>query len=198
MYPFNHKMGQKIQTDAPGVSFDRSFLAHFQVSAAKAVAASNTGVHAAISLTAEAQEVKTGITNPAVPRNIIIKGNAAGIVGNVTIHGTNYAGEVISEVIALNGLNAVEGAKAFKTVTQIDLPVETHAGTDTVSVGWGDKLGLPYKLAHNTVIPGMTFLNNTREGTEPSVTVSVAAIESNTIDLNSALNGNQVDTYLVV
>lgn len=196
MYPYNHKMGQKIQTDAPGVSVDRAFLAHIQVSAAAAVAASNTGVHAAIALTDATQEVTTAITNPAAPRSIIVKGNAAGIAGNVTIYGTNYAGEVISEAVALNGATAVEGAKAFKTVTKIDLPVETHAGTDTVSVGWGEKLGLPYKLAHNTILA--TYLDNTIEGTAPTLTVSATALEANTIDLNSALSGKVVDVYLIV
>jgi hypothetical protein len=189
-------MGQKIQTDAPGVSVDRAFLAHFQVSAAAAVAASNTGVHAAIALTDATQEVTTAITNPAVPRSIIVKGNAAGIAGNVTIHGTNFAGEVISEAVALNGATAVEGAKAFKTVTKIDLPVETHAGTDTVSVGWGEKLGLPYKLAHNTILA--TYLDNTIEGTAPTLTLSATVLEANTIDLNSALSGKIVDVYLIV
>lgn len=196
MYPFNHKMGQRIQTNVPGVACDRSFLAHFQVSAAAAAAASDTGVHAAIALTAATQAITTAITNPAAPRNIRIKGNAAGIVGNVVITGTNYAGAVITETIALNGVTAVDGAKAFKTVTQIGLPVESHVGTDTVSVGWGDKLGLPYLLAHNTVLE--TYLNNVKEATAPAVTVSTTALESNTIDLNSALAGTVVDAYLIV
>ena len=186
----------RIKTDAPGIVLDRAFLAHFQVSAADAVTASDTGVHAAIALTAAVQTVSTAITNPAVPRNIRIKGNAAGIAGNVTIHGTNYAGEVITETLALNGASVVEGAKAFKTVTQIDLPAETHAGTDTVSAGWGDILGLPYKLSHNTVLA--TYHDNTLEGTAPTVTVSATALESNTVDLNTALNGKQIDIYLIV
>lgn len=86
------------------------------------------------------------------------------------------------------------------TAVTVDASANTTAGVpvDRVSVGWNDKLGLPFKLSHNTVIPGMTFLNNTREGTEPTVTVSATAIESNTIDLNSALNGTIVDSYLAV
>lgn len=196
MYPYNHKMGQKIQTDAEGISVDRGYLAHFQVSAANAVASSNIAVHAAVALTAEAQEVTAGITNPAVPRNIIVKGNASGIAGVVVITGTNYVSEEMTETIALNGATAVEGTKAFKIVSQINLPVETHIGTDTVSVGWGDKLGLPYKLAHNSVLSA--YLDNTLETTAPTVTVSVTAIESNTMDLTSVLNGKVVDAYLIV
>lgn len=196
MNPFNPFMGQRIKTFIKGLFCDMGFVAHFQVPAASAVVASNVGVHAAIALTAAIQSVTTAITNPTVPRNIIVKGNAAGVVGNVVIHGTNYAGEAISEVIALNAATAVEGAKAFKTVSQIDLPVEVHAGTDTVSVGWGEKLGLPYRLTHNTVLSA--FKDNALEGTAPAVTVSATAIESNTIDLNSALNSKVVDVYLIV
>lgn len=197
MNPYNQKLGiQKLCTDVQGISCLRGFIALFQVAEEDAVASNETGIHAAVALTNAAQEVKTNITNPAVPRNILIKGNAAGIAGDVTINGTNYDGEVISETIALNGSTAVEGAKAFKTVTKIDLPAETHAGTDTVSIGWGDKIGLPFKLSLNTV--QAAYLNNTKEGTAPIVAVSATAIESNTIDLNSALNGKQVDVYLIV
>ena len=311
MTPYNHKMGQRMRTDVNRVYCDRAFNAHFQVSAANAVAASNTGVHAAMNLDTATQEIASGITNPAVPRNAIIKGSLSGMTGTVTLHGFNYADQVISEEIALNGANAVEGNKAFKSFTQIDLPAETHAhakqveiatvvgtvtgagnatvvvtctgmtgspktisvavvesddaaavagkirtalgadaavialfdvggegthitltrkiiaanianlnisidnGTctglttaatsedtvagvayDTVSVGWGDKLGLPYKLAHNTV--QQTFLNNTKEGTAPTVATDVANIEGNTVDLNSALAGQVVDVYLLV
>ncbi len=114
----------------------------------------------------------------------------------MVIHGTNYNNEVITETIALNGNVAVNGAKAFKTVTQIDLPIQTHAGTDTVSVGFGDSLGLPFKLTHNTVLK--TFLNNVLEATAPTVTVSPTAFETNTVDLNSALDGHVVDIYLIV
>jgi hypothetical protein len=124
-----------------------------------------------------------------------IKGNQAGIAGNVVIEGTNMAGEVISETIAANGANAVNGTKAFKTVIKITLPAQTTAG-DTISVGVTDALGLPYKLAHNTVLAA--YLNNTKEGTAPTVAVNATALESNIIDLNSALDGTQVDVYLIV
>ena len=85
-------------------------------------------------------------------------------------------------------------------VTTAASSANTTAGVpyDIVSVGWNDKLGLPYQLERNTVIPGMTFLNNVRESTEPTVTTSTTALESNTIDLHSALDGTVVDVYLVV
>lgn len=196
MNGYNPLMGQKLKTDAPGATVDRAFLAHFQIAASAATVASNVNVHAAIALGAAAQDITAAITQPSVPRNIIIKGNAAGNAGNVVITGTNYADEAITETIALNEANAVAGTKAFKTVTKITVPIQTHAGTDTVSVGTGEALGLPYKLAHNTVMRAV--FDGTVEATAPTVTVSASAIESNTIDLNTALNSKALDIYLMV
>lgn len=67
---------------------------------------------------------------------------------------------------------------------------------DIVYVGWNDKLGLPYMLTHNTVLA--TYLDNTLEGTAPTVVTDVDELEKNTIDLNSALDGTVVDIYLIV
>jgi len=196
MYPFNHKMGQKIQTDAPGVNVDRTFLAHLAISAADAIAASNTAVLAAQTLaTGTTTNIVTGITNQSIPRCLRIVGNQAGINGNVVITGTDYGGNVITETITANGTTPVDGNKAFKTITGILLPQRNAAG-DTISVGFNEKLGLPYKLPHNTVRDA--YLNNIKESTTPTVAVSATALESNTIKLNSTLNGSVVDIYLVV
>lgn len=196
MYPYNFKRGQTIQTDAKGVSVDRFFGAHIPISAANAVAASATAVHAAVALTASAQTITTAITSPAAPRNVSVTGNASGIAGNVVVTGTNYNGDTITETIALSGASTVAGTKAFASVTSIALPAKTNTSGDTVSVGIGSVLGLPYKLAHNTVIA--VFLDNAKEGTAPTVTTSTTALESNTISLSSSLSGKAVDIYLLV
>lgn len=127
----------RIKSDVAGVVLDRAFLAHFHVAAADAVAADAAGVMALTNLGAAVQAITTGLTNPAVPRNLQIDGNVSGITGNVKITGTNYAGEAIDETIALNGTTNVVGAKAFKTVTKVDLPVQVHtpaAQTETKQV----------------------------------------------------------------
>lgn len=196
MYPYNPFKGQTIQTDARGVSADHAFLAHFQIAAASAIAASATAIHAAVALTASVQTVTTAITNPATPRNVSITGNASGITGNVVITGTNYNGDTITETIVLNGTSTVSGAKAFASITSIALPAKTNTSGDTVSIGIGSALGLPYKLAHNTVLA--TFLDNTKEATAPTVATSATALESNTITLSSSLSGKAVDVYLMV
>lgn len=311
LYPIDPLGGQKLKTAAKGVTVDAAFLAHMNIPAASAVAASNTAVLAAVNLLLDAQDVVTGLTSPGIPRAIRIKGSAAGVAGNVVITGTNYKGAVITETIALNGATAADGAKAFRTVTKVALPAETHAakaqvetatvvgtvtlagnatvvvtctgmtgtpktisvavalndtaalvagkirtalaadtavaalftvggtgaevvltkkaiaanianlnvsidnGTctglttaassadttagvayDTVSIGFNDKLGIPYFLTHNTVLAA--FLGGTKEANAPTVTVDADELEKNTIDLDSALNGSAVDIYLIV
>lgn len=193
--PYDRSM-QFVTSDASGIGVNRSFLAHFQVPAASAIAASATAVHAAVTLTASAQTVTTAITSPAVPRNVSVTGNAAGIAGNVVVTGTNYNGDTITETIALNGASTVAGTKAFASITSIALPAKTNTSGDTVSVGIGSALGMPYKLSHNTVLSA--YLDNTKESTAPTVAVSASALESNTITLSSSLSGKVVDAYLMV
>lgn len=313
MYPYNHKKGQRIQTDAKGVSVDRAFLAHYHIDAEDAPAASSDGVHAAMNLGAAKQTIKTGITNPAVPRNIRIDGNVSSITGVVKITGTNFAGEAITENITANGQTAADGLVAFKTVTEIELPIQNHtpaaqtetievthgcstagdlpvvvtagtllgtaspvtvtvavttdmdtvtevaaavvealnedeainavftasnaagvitlaaneplandstlsiaftvgstgvtvdsstAGTDGVpydqiSVGWGDKFGIPYKLYADELVI-LKLLNKAKEGTEGTITADATDIEKNVFDPNDTALGVDIDLYIVV
>ena len=137
MYPYNHKMGQLIQTDIDGVELDRAFASHFQVLAADAVTADVAGVLSESNLSDVAQEILAGITDPAVPRGLNIKGNVSGITGDVLIEGKNYGDEDIEETIALDGSNTVLGIKAFKSIDSISLPVQIHtpaAQTETKEV----------------------------------------------------------------
>lgn len=126
MTPYKHYFGQTITTDAEGVAVDRAFVAHYHIPAAKAAAESDAGVLALTDLDAAAKSVTAGLSNPAVPRNVKVKGNASGIDNPVTVHGTNFADEEISEEITPNGQTAVPGALAFKTITKVDLPVADH------------------------------------------------------------------------
>jgi hypothetical protein len=90
--------------------------------------------------------VTTGITNPDFPRNLVVKGGDANVTGDVVINGTDILDAVLTETIALSGASVVVGTKAFKTVTSIVLPPYAVAGTETVSVGVGVKLGLPVRI----------------------------------------------------
>lgn len=156
-------------------------------------AASATAVHAAIALTNSTQNVATAITNPDVPRTVTVKGNASGITGNVVITGTNVKGESITDTIALNGSTEVEGIKAFKTVTNIALPAETHAGTDTVSVGRANKFGLPHIVANAALLLVKLFNGSADTGT---LAVDSDEVEKNLFAINGTPDGSKVlDLY---
>jgi hypothetical protein len=198
MHPFNVNKGQLIQSDVTGLAVDMGFIAHLVIVAAAAVA---TGILAAVADDGTEQVITEGMIDPAVPRNITATaGGTATDIGaiQVTIEGTNYADEVITEILpafALDTAGTVSGTQAFKTVTKVTIPAHDGLGA-TTSIGFGDVLGLPYKLGRNTLLA--TFLDNTKETVDPTVNVDDVNIESNTVELNTALNGTQVDLHLIV
>lgn len=152
-------------------------------------------VHAAITMPdTGTEEVTTGITDPDVPRSINVKGNQAGIGGDLVIEGTNYNNEAISETYTLNGTSEVVGSKAFKTVTKITVPVKNGAG-DTVVVGRGNKLGLHQALS---AAGQVLFCTLNRAIQAPTVAVDATDIESNTVDLSAGTyNGTKVAVAMV-
>jgi hypothetical protein len=165
---------------------------HYQIAPA---VASATGVHAAIALTDAEQDITTGITDPDVPRTVTVKGNASGITGDVVITGTNVDGDEITDTIALNGATEVEGVKAFVTVTNIHLPVETHAGTDTVSVGRKNKLGMPEIIYNAALLLVKLFNGSADTGT---LTVDSDEVEKNLFAINGTPDGSKVlDLYYI-
>lgn len=201
-YPFNPNLDQVMQSHAgETVTVDQAFLAHFSVSAANATLASTTGIHAAVTDTGVQQTVTTGFTQPSVPRNVTA--TAGGTAGDikaiqVTVNGTDYADAVIQEVLpafTVDTAGTVTGSKAFKTITSVVIPAHDGTGA-TTAIGFGEKLGLPFRLAHNTVLAA--YLDNAKEGTAPTVATDATNISGNTMDLNSALNGTKVDAYLMV
>ena len=126
------------------------FLGKFHVVVQKWTAPdapSTNGILASTALTTAVQTITSGITNPDFPRLLQIDSDGAA-TGNVVITGTNIRGETVTDTIALNGTNAVDGVVAFKTITSIQLPVK--AASESVWVGWLDKLGLqeiPYSTS---------------------------------------------------
>lgn len=203
LYPFNPNLAQDILTSFEDVILNHEYLVHFQVSAANATAADAGGILAAVNDTGVEQVITTGITQPGIPRNITatVSGTATDIKAiQVVITGTNYDAEVITETLPAfteNTAGTVEGNKAFKTVTKITIPAHDGTGA-TTAIGFGEKLGLPFKLERNSLLYKHTYLDNIVESTEPAVTVSTAAVESNIIKLNSTLNGKQVDADMII
>lgn len=192
LYPYNPNYGQRIQGEPGAEPVDMSFLAHYQAAPA---ATGTATVHAAITLPDSGTlDVTADITNPDVPRTITVTGNQAGITGNVVIYGLDAAGEAISDTIALNGANTVEGVRAFKAVTKITVPAKTNAG-DTVAVGTGKKFGLPHKVYNAACLLVKLFNGSTDSGT-----LSVhAELSKNLYALAGTPDGSKVlDLFYIV
>ena len=194
MNSYKHNLGQKLTSDSSSLSVDRGFIAHYDLGPVEAQ--DIAGVLGATALTAETQTITEGIADPDVPRNLKVKANAASVAGNIVVNGTDIDDNAISETFALNGDTEVQGDKAFKSVTSIELPVETNVGTDEIQVGVANKLGLPYKLERDTVLKA--YRNDVLEVVHPTVAVDSANIENNTALLDSAMNGTNVNIYLIV
>lgn len=200
LYPFNTNWKpRRAQTDVPGVFTTLEAVVCYSPGSPAAaddnayVTSTNMKV-GAYTLAATAPDM--GARNVTLKRTV---NGGADTPGTITVTGTNLAGAVISEVLTPGANNTeVVGSKAFASITSI-----VGAGwaiadaADTIIVGWGDKIGLPDKLSDSAQVLAAS-LNNAREATAPTVAVNATALESNTVDLNSALNGTAVRVYYVV
>ena len=200
-YPINPANTNLVQGVDNARVVERLIPVRLSLSTTEAATASTTAVKTAVTDTGAQVTVTAGITNPPFPRNLTATagGTATDIKAiAVTVFGTNEAGEAIQETLpafTVDTAGTVTGNKAFKTVTSIVIPAHDGVGA-TTAIGFGDKIGLPHKLTENTVIA--SYLNKVKEGTAATVAISSTALESNTVDLNSALNGTVVDIdYLV-
>lgn len=62
----------------------------------------------------------------------------------ITVSGRDYLGQFMKENLTLSGTTKIIGRKAFKWVDSI--AVAAGAAGDTFDLGWGLRLGLPYKI----------------------------------------------------
>ena len=126
-----------------------------------------------------------------VPRQVavIASAGAASIKKDdtVTIYGTNYAGEPISEVLkfAAEQATAKVTAQAFKTVTKVIIG-ESTVGVK-FNVGWTDVLGLPFKLAATEKM-ALEYGAGVLQTTAGTFTVDAEVLGKNTYDPNTELN----------
>ena len=178
-----HNFGKKIDS----LSLNQYDLLQIaRVTIDNAALASTTAVHAAITLLADAADITTAITNPVTPRILTVKGNQAGVAGNVVITGTNINDEAITETIIAVDAGTVAGLKAFKTVTKITVPALVGAG-DTIAIGTGAALGIPYKMAYATDVLKCYFAGAAE--TLAAQTVSTSDVSLNTVTTTTALDG---------
>lgn len=191
-----------LGTDVYGITLDECRMGMLSLTTAEAAAAG--AVHAAITGTAAtaSQVITADITSPPYPRNIVatVGGTTADVATcSITITGTNIADAVITEALAFSAnataATAVAGAKAFKTVTSITVPTQDGTGA-TFAISFADKLGLPFKFAKKPPIWAVD--DGIIETTAPTIACSSSALESNTVDINTALDGSVIDIVMVL
>ena len=157
--------------------------------------ASNTAVHANITLIQTVtQDISTNITNPDVPRVLSITG-VTNVTGNVVITGTDMSGATITDTIASNGTATVVGAKAFKTVTNINVPPYAVAGTETISIGIANKFGMPVALSNT----GFLLVKNFNNAADSGTLTASATLSSCFFSINGTPDGAKIlDLYFIV
>lgn len=171
----------------------------------KVSGASDTAVHAGFASATSSQTITSGITNPDVPRalRLAFSGTTNDIrAGVVEVHGTNVEGAVIHEefVLSDNQSADIDGVKAFKTVTSIDVPPMDGTGA-TISVGYTNKLGVNHRLyANNTTVKVYTSTDvddripPTLQGA-PTVVADEVNVEQNLVTPATAPDGS---TFLTI
>jgi hypothetical protein len=143
-----------------------------------------------------------------VPRNITatVTHSSSVVAMTITVTGYDYYGAPMSEALAIAATGTSQtaaGLKAFKYVYSVAFTVAADATTNTVNVGWGDVLGLPYVLpAKSDMLTNGCYFNEVLEGTAPAVIAGVTTTATTTtgdvrgtIDLNSALDGSTVSVW---
>lgn len=99
----------------------------------------------------------------------VVSSHASSVVAmTVTIYGTDRYGAPLRETIAVaaTGTGAtVEGVKAFKKITRIDLTAAADASANTINVGYGLALGLAFAPAVGGYIRTVTAENTAESAT---------------------------------
>ena len=124
----------------------------------------------------------TGIMD--VPRNIsgVVTHSTTTVAMTVLITGTDENGMAMSELLTFAATAtsiAAAGKKAFKTVTAIAITAVADAEANTLNMGWGDVLGLPYLLTQKNAvtylmdgIPQVTGTITAGVTTDPATTIT--------------------------
>lgn len=187
----NRYIGE-LGTSVYGLSLNEMRIGHINYPATATVASDADGILAAFELGAAGLAATEFLKQPPVARNLTIVASDTQ-TGKVTVYGHNIAGEPIEEEFTLESTTPVVGAKAFKTVTKIVLPVKV--GAETIDVGWGELIGLPVMLS---AAPLCWLLDDGVADTAPSFTVDGDELEKNTFDFDGALDGSVLDLFLVL
>lgn len=162
------------------------------------VAANTNGVisaHAGAT-SAAAVTLSSGLTNPSVPRNLVITpgGTTADVAACViVVNGKDIHNDSISESLtfANDASTAQTGTRAFKSISSVVFPASCEDGgfAATWSIGFGEKLGLN-KCLDNAGDFAWSTVSGAYESTRATVTANASSVSLNTADFNGTMNGS--------
>lgn len=107
-------------------------------------------------------------------RNVTVVASGAA-TSNVTVVGKDYLGQPMAESFTLNGAVSVVGVKAFKWIDTITFGM---TAATTINVGWGARLGLPYRMSN--------VMEETLNGAESAVGTFTAGLLTDPQTLTTA------------
>lgn len=137
-----------------------------------------------------------------VPRNITVATSTAAADTVTTVTGYDvYGVKMVEAITVASGDSAAAGKKAFKYVESIAIYSAGDITSDTLTVGFGDVLGLPVKAAAKADVMQVWF----NDALDSSVTVvkgdattatATTGDVRGTVDPNSSCNGSPVVVWL--
>lgn len=168
---------------AAGYAADVIHGAAYEVDFLTPIAAVAAGILSAQSIAA-AVDTTTFVTDTAdapFGRNVTVVASGAA-TSTVTVYGKDYLGQGMAETLTLNGTTPVLGLKAFKWIDRV---VAGITAATTINLGFGTKLGLPYRMSN--------VLEETANGAEATVGTFVAGVLT---DPQTLTTGDPRGTYI--
>jgi hypothetical protein len=141
-----------------------------------------------------------------VPRNLTaaVTHASSAVAMTIVVTGFDVYGQKMVETLstaATGQSQAAAGKKAFKSILSIAITSAGNATTNTLSLGWGDVLGLPFKADLKADVLRVSF----NDAWDDSATI-VAADDTTatattgdvrgTVDTNSAADGSRVIVWM--
>jgi hypothetical protein len=177
---------RKINRYVPSCSYAADVIHNsaYRAELGAPIAAAAAGLVASIALTSGAALAATLLEDELdarYGRNVTITSDAA-CTRVVTVTGRDYLGQPMIEAVTFAGAATVAGKKAFKWIDSVSIASE--ANTPTITVGWGDVLGMPYAT--------QLMLGDLQDGATVTDGTLVAEV---TTDPQTATTGDPRGTY---
>jgi len=120
---------------------------------------------------------------PDVPRNVTVNvtdANASITGGTCTIVGTDHLGRAVTEVMDITDGLTFTGTKIFASVTSAtiaDTAGSAASGTDLITIGVGNVIGVPFDLTASTEVKH-SYLGGTRLTATVTTGISLSGVDA--------------------